>query len=59
MDYMQNHLPPKQVRLAEKQKKYEEELISYYKTLESAQQQMLESEIGIPRSVKPRKKGNC
>ena len=32
-----NRLPPKHIRLAEKQKKYEEELINYYNALESIQ----------------------
>ncbi|HMF31124.1 MAG TPA: hypothetical protein VKK79_06905 [Candidatus Lokiarchaeia archaeon] len=50
-----NRLPPKHIRLAEKQKKYEEELINYYNALESIQEMTRETTIAQHSEKKPKK----
>ena len=50
-----NRLPPKHVRLAEKQKKYEEELTNYYNTLESIQGINRETTMVQQSEKKPKK----
>jgi len=49
-------LPPKEVRLAEKRKKYERELLAYYRTLEKTHASACETQGNARGKLKKRAK---